>query len=248
MIILKSDHEIGIMRKAGKIVGEAHEHVKQYIRPGVTTGELNKIIEDYILRKGAIPSFKGYNGFPASACISVNEEVVHGIPGDKVLKDGDIVSIDIGAIIEGYHGDAARTHPVGNVSEEALRLIQVTEQSFFKGLKYAVVNQRLSDISNAVQSYVESNGFSVVRALVGHGIGQQMHEEPQVPNFGRPGKGPRLREGMTLAIEPMVNMGTYAVRQLSDGWTIVTADGKLSSHFEHTVAITKTGPIILTLP
>lgn len=234
------------MREAGKIVAHVHEVLKEVIRPGITTKELDEIAEREIVKHGAIPAFKGYHGFPASICASVNEEVVHGIPGLKTLKDGDIISIDIGTIYNGYYGDAAKTHGVGTVDDEALRLIEVTRQSFYEGLKFCREGSRLSDISHAVQSYVEANGFSVVRDFVGHGIGQNMHEDPQIPNFGPPGKGPRLREGMVLAIEPMVNIGTYKVRTLLDNWTVVTLDNKKSAHYEHTVAITKGDPIILT--
>ncbi|WP_069650757.1 type I methionyl aminopeptidase [Caloranaerobacter ferrireducens] len=246
MIIIKSKREIEKMRRAGRLVAETHAFLQQFIKPGITTKELDRIAEDFILKNNGRPAFKGYNGYPASICTSVNEEVVHGIPGLKRLKDGDIISIDIGVIVDGYYGDSAKTHPVGNVSKEALRLIKVTEESFYEGIKYAKVGYRLSDISHAIQKYVESNGFSVVRDFVGHGIGQKMHEDPQIPNFGPPGKGPRLKEGMVLAIEPMVNAGTYHVRILSDNWTVVTFDGKLSSHYEHTIAITDGEPEILT--
>lgn len=246
MIIIKSKREIEKMRRAGRLVAETHAFLQNFIKPGITTKELDRIAEDFILKNNGRPAFKGYNGYPASICTSVNEEVVHGIPGLKRLKDGDIISIDIGVIVDGYYGDSAKTHPVGNVSKEALRLIKVTEESFYEGIKYAKVGYRLSDISHAIQKYVESNGFSVVRDFVGHGIGQKMHEDPQIPNFGPPGKGPRLKEGMVLAIEPMVNAGTYHVRILSDNWTVVTFDGKLSSHYEHTIAITDGEPEILT--
>lgn len=246
MIILKSATEIQYMRDAGKIVACAHEAVRENIRPGMTTKELDEIAEREIHKHGAIPAFKGYNGFPASICASVNEEVVHGIPGLKTLKDGDIISVDIGAVYKGYFGDAAKTHAVGSADDEALKLIEVTKQSFYEGLKFCCLGNRLSDISHGVQSYVESHGFSVVRDYVGHGIGQNMHEEPQIPNFGIPGKGPRLTEGMALAIEPMVNAGTYKVKTLLDNWTVVTVDGKLSAHYEHSVAITKDEPFILT--
>lgn len=246
MIIIKSDKEIQFMRDAGKIVAYAHEVIRENIRPGITTKELDEIAEKEINKHGAIPAFKGYNGFPASICASVNEEVVHGIPGLKTLKDGDIISVDIGAVYKGYFGDSAKTHGVGEVSEEAKRLIEVTKQSFYEGLKFCKEGNRLSDVSHAVQAYVESHGFSVVRDYVGHGIGQNMHEEPQIPNFGNPGKGPRLAEGMVLAIEPMVNVGTYKVKTLLDNWTVVTLDGKLSAHYEHSVAITKEEPFILT--
>ncbi len=246
MIIIKSYKEIEYMREAGKIVAYVHEVLKQAIKPGITTKELDEIAEREILKHKALPAFKGYHGFPASICASVNEEVVHGIPGLKTLKDGDIISIDIGTIYNGYYGDAAKTHPVGHVSDEALRLIEVTRQSFYEGLSFCMEGNRLSDVSHAVQTYVEGQGFSVVRDFVGHGIGQNMHEDPQIPNFGLPGKGPRLGEGMVLAIEPMVNMGAYKVKTLLDNWTVVTLDGKMSAHYEHTVAITKDAPMILT--
>lgn len=246
MIILKSDRELEYMRDAGKIVAETHREVAQAVAPGVTTKELDEIAENYIRKKGASPSFKGYHGFPASICASVNEEVVHGIPGLRKLKDGDIISIDIGAEINGFHGDAAVTLPVGDIDEELQKLLTVTEEALEAGIAKAVVGNRLSDISHAVQTHVEAHGFSVVRDYVGHGIGRQMHEEPQVPNFGMPGRGPRLRPGMTLAIEPMVNMGTHEVVTLSDNWTVVTKDKKPSAHFEHSIAITDDGPQILT--
>ena len=248
MIILKSGKEIEYMREAGKIVAYTHEAVRSLIKPGITTKELDEVAEATIVKYGAHPAFKGYHGFPASICTSINEQVVHGIPGLKTLKDGDIISVDIGAIYNGYYGDAAKTHAVGTVSAEAFKLIEVTRQCFYEGLKFCREGNRLSDISYAIQSYVESNGFSVVRDYVGHGIGQNMHEEPQIPNFGSPGKGPRLVEGMVLAIEPMVNVGTYKVETLLDNWTVVTLDGKMSAHYEHTVAITRDEPIILTNP
>lgn len=246
MIILKSSKEIEYMREAGKIVAYAHEVVREAIKPGITTKELDEIAEKEIRKYNAIPAFKGYNGFPASICASVNEEVVHGIPGLKRLKDGDIISVDIGAVYKGYNGDAAKTHPVGSVTEEVLKLIQVTKESFYEGVKFCREGYRLSDISHAVQKHVEDNGFSVVRDFVGHGIGKDMHEAPQIPNYGKPGKGPRLKEGMVLAIEPMVNLGTYEVETLLDNWTVVTLDGKLSAHYENTVAITAGEPVILT--
>ena len=246
MIILKSKREIEKMREAGRVVAQAHAFLKDMIKPGVTTAELDEKVENFIRSQGAIPAFKGYNGFPGSICASINEEVVHGIPGLKKLKDGDIISIDIGSILDGYYGDGAKTYPVGNVSEEDLNLIKITRESFYEGLKYAKVGYRLSDISHAIQTYVENNGFSVVRDFVGHGIGQNMHEEPQIPNFGMPGKGPRLKEGMVLAIEPMVNIGTYRVVVLEDDWTVVTTDKKKSAHYEHTIAITDDEPLILT--
>jgi len=246
MISIKSAREIELMRQAGRIVAETHQIIEKAIRPGITTKELDAIAEQYIYSQDAVPSFKGYGGFPASICTSVNEQVVHGIPGLDELKDGDIISIDIGAIYKGYHGDAAKTYTVGNVSEEAKRLIRVTRESFYEGIKYAVEGNRLSDISAAIQQYVEKHGYSVVREFVGHGIGRQMHEEPQIPNYGNPGRGPRLKAGMTLAIEPMVNAGTHYVRILPNNWTVVTVDGKLSSHYEHTIVITKGEPEILT--
>ncbi|MBF8983506.1 type I methionyl aminopeptidase [Lutibacter sp. B2] len=246
MIILKSNAEIEYMKEAGKVVAYVHEVLKEAIKPGITTKELDEIAEIEIRKHNAIPAFKGYNGFPASICTSINEEVVHGIPGLKTLKDGDIISIDVGAICNGYCGDAAKTHPVGKVSEEALKLIEVTRQSFYEGAKFCKEGYRLSDISHAVQKHVESNGFSVVRDFVGHGIGQSMHEDPQIPNFGKSGKGPRLKAGMVIAVEPMVNMGTYHVKTLQDQWTVVTLDNKISAHYENTIAITKDEPIILT--
>ncbi|WHH61449.1 type I methionyl aminopeptidase [Petroclostridium sp. X23] len=246
MITIKSAQEIEYMRQAGRIVAQAHDILERAIRPGITTKELDSIVEEFIRSQGAVPSFKGYNGFPASICASVNGEVVHGIPGLTKLKDGDIISVDIGAMHNGYHGDAARTHPVGNVSDEAMRLIEVTQQSFYEGIKHAVEGSRLSDISSAVQKYVEDHGYSVVRDFVGHGIGQQMHEEPQIPNYGNPGRGPRLIAGMTLAIEPMVNAGKHDVKIMPNRWTVVTADGSLSAHYEHTILIAQGGPEILT--
>jgi methionyl aminopeptidase len=248
MIIIKTQREIEIMRKAGRIVAGAHELVKKYVRPGISTLELDKIVEEYIRSCNAIPAFKGYNGFPASICASVNEEVVHGIPSSAVkLKDGDIISIDIGAVFEGYVGDGAKTYPVGQIDSEKEKLIKVTRQSFYEGIKYAKPGFRLSDISHAIQSYAESFGFSVVRDFVGHGIGKKMHEEPQIPNFGSPGKGPRLQKGMVIAIEPMINAGKYHVNILSNDWTVVTLDGKPSAHYEHTIAITDGEPELLTI-
>lgn len=246
-MFIKSAREIESMRVAGKIVAETLEKLKEVIEPGITTRELNRIAEEYIRSNNGIPAFLGYNGYPASICTSVNEEVVHGIPSQRVLRDGDIVSIDIGAFYEGYCGDAARTFEVGNVSKKAKRLIKITEESFFAGIVMAVEGKRLQDISHAIQTYVESNGYSVVRALVGHGIGKNMHEEPQVPNYGAPGRGPRLTAGMTLAIEPMVNEGRFHVKTLSDGWTVVTSDGSLSAHYENTIVITANEPEILTM-
>jgi methionyl aminopeptidase len=247
MIYLKSDSEIKAMRKAGRIVAETLIKIEEVIKPGITTKELDKIAEEYITGCGGRPSFKGYHGFPATLCTSVNEEVVHGIPGDRVLKEGDIVSIDCGAYFGGFHGDAARTLPVGNISPAAQKLIDVTRESFFEGIKHAVVGNRIGDISWAVQNYVESFGFSIVRDYVGHGIGREMHEEPPVPNYGKPGRGPKLLRGMALAIEPMVNMGGYAVREKPDGWTVLTLDGKLSAHYENTIVILDNAAEILTI-
>ncbi len=234
------------MKEAGRIVALAHQGIAKAIDEGITTLELDRIAEDIILKEAAIPAFKGYHGFPSTICVSINEEVVHGMPGLRKLKKGDIVSIDIGAAINGYYGDAARTYPVCEVEPEIKRLLDVTEKSLQKGIEAAVVNNRISDISNAVQVYVEAKGYSVVRDYVGHGIGEKMHEMPQIPNFGKPGRGPRLYSGATLAIEPMVNMGTYEVETLEDNWTVVTKDRKPSAHFEHTIVVTENGPEILT--
>lgn len=246
MIVIKTDKEVQQMRLAGKINAQAHELVKQMIKPGISTLELDRAVEAFIRSKGGTPAFKGYQGFPASICASINDEVVHGIPDDRRLKEGDIVSIDIGTIFEGYVGDSAKTYPVGNISMEAEKLIYYTRKSFYEGIKFAKEGYRLSDISHAVQKCVEEQGFSVVRDFVGHGIGQKMHEDPQIPNFGKPGRGPRLQKGMVLAIEPMVNQGTYHVWLLKNDWTVVTRDGKLSAHYEHTIAITDAEPLILT--
>ena len=247
MINVKTDRELQHMRFAGKIVAETLEKLKEVIKPGITTKELDIIAEEYIRKCGAIPAFKGYNGFPASICASLNEVVVHGIPGSVKLKEGDIIGIDIGAVYNGYYGDAARTWGVGEISEDAQKLIDVTRESFYKGIEHAREGKRLSDISHAVQRHVEANGFSVVRDFVGHGIGAQMHEEPQIKNYGLPNKGPRLAAGMTLAIEPMVNQGKYVVKVLDDGWTVVTADKSLSAHYENTIIITADEPEIVTL-
>ncbi|OEF97917.1 type I methionyl aminopeptidase [Desulfuribacillus alkaliarsenatis] len=246
MIICKSDSEIQLMREAGRIVAITHEELRKAVQPGVTTLELDRIAEATIRKHGAEPSFKGYSGFPASICASVNEELVHGIPSKRALKDGDIISIDVGAYIHGFHGDAAVTLPVGQISDEAKKLLEVTEKSLYEGISKATINNRLSDISHAVQTYAEQYGYSIVREYVGHGIGKNMHEDPQIPNFGPPNRGPRLKKGMVLAIEPMVNIGTYHVKTLLDNWTVVTVDGKLCAHFEHTVVITDNGPEILT--
>lgn len=247
MITLKNAREIEYMRQAGKVVGETLAILQESIKPGITTGELDRIAEEYIRSRNAVPSFKGYCGFPASICASINNEVVHGIPDKRVLRAGDIISIDCGAILNGYHGDAARTFAVGQISKEAENLIKVTKQSFFKGIEKAIVGNRLSDISSAIQQYAEEQGYSVVRDYVGHGIGTEMHEEPEIPNFGRPDRGPKLVEGMVLAIEPMINIGEFHVKVQSNGWTVVTKDGTLSAHYENTVAILKNGPEILTL-
>jgi len=246
MIIIKNDMEIEHMRRAGKVVGETLAKLEEAIKPGITTADLDRIAEEYILKQGAKPSFKGYHGFPASICASVNNEVVHGFPTNTLLQEGDIVSIDCGAILNGYHGDAARTFPIGKISSDAENLIRVTKESFFKGLEFAKTGNKLTDISYAIQQYVESFGYSVVRDFVGHGIGKQLHEDPEVPNFGRPGRGPKLSHGMVLAIEPMVNIGRYNVEVQSNGWTVVTSDGSLSAHYENTVAILDKGPEILT--
>lgn len=246
MIILKSEREIRYMRDAGKIVAGALQEVKKAVRPDVTTQELDTAAEEYIKGAGAIPAFKGYHGFPGNICTSVNEQVVHGIPGLRRLKSGDNVSIDIGAVINGYYGDAAITVPVGEVDAATQKLIAVTESSLYKGLEQAIAANRLSDVSHAVQVEAEAHGFGVVRDYVGHGIGRHMHEDPQIPNYGPPGRGPRLKPGMALAIEPMINAGTFEVKTLDDGWTVVTTDGKRSAHFEHTVVVTEDGPEILT--
>lgn len=246
MIILKTERELKYMRDAGRVVAETFAEIKGAVRPGVTTGELDAIAEDFITKKGAKPAFKGYGGFPATLCTSVNDQVVHGIPGLRKLENGDIISIDCGAVINGFVGDSALTLPVGSISNEAQQLLKVTEESLYAGIAQAVEGNRLSDISHAVQEHVEKQGMSVVRDYVGHGVGAKMHEDPQIPNYGRPGRGPRLKQGMTLAIEPMVNLGTFEVRTLQDNWTVVTLDGKLSAHFEHSIAITDDTPEILT--
>ena len=247
MIAIKNERELNVMRKACKITAAARALAGEMVRPGVSTQQIDKAVHDFIVAQGAKPSFLGYHGYPASICISVNNTVIHGIPGGYVLQDGDIVSIDVGAYYEGFHGDCAATFPCGAISTQAQKLIDVTKQSFFEGIRLATRGHRVSDISHAIQTYVESNGFSVVRSFVGHGVGAQLHEEPEVPNFGQPGRGPRLLPGMTLAIEPMVNIGTHDVKVLGDGWTTVTADGKLSAHYENTVLITDGEPEILTV-
>ena len=247
MITIKNEHELNEMRKACKITAAARALAGEMVRPGVSTKAIDKAVHDYIVAQGAKPSFLGYNGFPASTCISVNNVVVHGIPGGYVLKEGDIVTVDVGAFYNGFHGDCAATFACGVISTEAQKLIDVTQQSFFEGIRFAKRGHRVYDISHAIQTYVESNGFSVVRSFVGHGIGRKLHEDPEVPNFGNPGRGPRLLPGMTIAVEPMVNVGTYEVRVLKDGWTAVTADGKLSAQYENTVLITDGEPEILTV-
>ncbi|MGM9619591.1 MAG: type I methionyl aminopeptidase [Oscillospiraceae bacterium] len=248
MITIKSPREIEAMRLAGKITAAARAYAGELVKPGVTTQEIDKAVHRFIKQHGAVPSFLHYNGYPASCCISVNDEVIHGIPGKRVLKEGDIVSVDVGAYIGGYHGDCAATFACGEISEEAKRLIRVTEQSFYEGLRYAREGCRLSDISAAVQRYVEDNGFSVVREYVGHGIGSNMHEAPEIPNYGEPGHGPRLLRGMTIAVEPMVNAGAAAIRQMPDGWTVRTRDGKNAAHYENTILITAGDPELLTDP
>ncbi len=246
MIILKSPHEIEEMKKSGRIVSEVLTEMKEMIRPGIKTIELDRRAEDLTRKRGAKPAFKGYRGYPASLCTSLNSEVVHGIPSNRVAEEGDILSIDFGVLYKGYYADAAITVAVGCVSQTAQRLLEVTEGSLYQAIDRAMVGGRLGDISAAVQTFCETQGFSIVRDYVGHGIGKSLHEDPQIPNFGLSGRGIALKAGMVLAIEPMVNEGTYDVKVLSDGWTVVTADGKLSAHFEHTVAITDGAPIILT--
>ena len=247
MIAIKNERELCVMRQACKITAAARALAGEMVRPGVSTKQIDKAVHDYIVSQGAKPSFLHYNGYPASACISVNSTVIHGIPDGCILKEGDIVSVDVGAFYKGFHGDCAATFSCGAISIQAQKLIDVTRQSFYEGIRLATKGHRVSDISHAIQTYVESNGFSVVRAFVGHGVGAQLHEEPEVPNFGPAGRGPRLLPGMTLAIEPMVNAGVFDVRVLKDGWTTVTADGKLSAHYENTVLITDGEPEILTV-
>lgn len=247
MITIKSKREIELMRAAGRIVALAHQEVKKHVKAGVSTMELDQIVENVIRENGATPSFKGYGGFPGSACTSVNEQVVHGIPSKRViLKEGDSISIDIGAKLKGYHGDSAWTYPVGTISEEDAKLLEVTEASLFAGLNQVKAGNRLSDVSHAIQTYAESFGYGVVREFVGHGVGKQLHEDPQIPNYGPPGKGALLKAGMTLAIEPMINQGRKEVKVLKDNWTTVTVDKKLSAHFEHSILVTEDGYVILT--
>ena len=247
MIILKNKDEIEIMRRAGQVVSRTLDMVGEVLKPGMTTAELDRLIEDFIRSTGAIPGFKNYQGFPASACISIDDEVVHGIPGKKVIKEGDLVSVDVGSIVDNFYGDSARTYAVGKVSPEKKKLMDVTYKSLLAGIDKARKGNKLGEVSAAVQRVAEDAGYGVVRLLVGHGIGREMHEEPQVPNFGSPDEGPVLKVGTVIAIEPMINMGTYNVKTLPDGWTVVTADGLPSAHFEHTVAVTENGPDILSL-
>jgi methionyl aminopeptidase len=247
MIIRKSPQELDKMRRAGRITAETRDMVAAAVRPGISTRDLDAIAEDAIRSAGAVPSFKGYRGFSASICTSVNEEIVHGIPGKRVLREGDLISLDVGAIWEGYHGDSAVTVFVGEPpSDEAEKLVRVTEESLEAGISQIRAGGRLSDIGHAVQQVAEGAGFSVVREYVGHGVGQSLHEDPQIPNYGPPGRGPELRPGLVIAVEPMVNMGGWETRALEDGWTVVTADGSLSAHFEHTIAVTDDGPEVLT--
>ncbi|MDY0322988.1 MAG: type I methionyl aminopeptidase [Candidatus Carbobacillus sp.] len=246
MIKLRTSRELKLLREAGRIVALTHQMLKKHIEPGITTRELDRLAEAFIKSHGAKPSFKGYNGYPASICTSINEELVHGIPSDRRLLSGDIISIDIGAEYEGYHGDSAWTYAVGDISEDDQALLRVTEEALYVGIRKARPGAHLSDISHAIQNHVEAHGFSIVREYVGHGVGENLHEEPQIPNFGPPGRGVRLRPGMVLAIEPMVNAGSRYVKTLSDGWTVVTIDGRRAAHFEHTIAITEEGHDILT--
>ncbi len=247
MIKLKNSEQIELMKIAGRITGEALLVAEEAIRTGISTWELDRIIRAYIEKCGAKPTFLGYGGFPGSACISVNEEVIHGIPSKKkILCEGDIVKVDVGACYRGYNGDSARTFPVGKISDEAKRLIEVTRQSFFEAVKFALPGNRIGDIGSAVQDCAEAAGYAVVRKYVGHGVGAELHEDPEVPNFGTKGRGVRIYSGMTLAIEPMVNEGTADVKVLDNGWTVVTADGRLSAHYEHSIAVTDDGPLLLT--
>lgn len=246
MISIKNEHEIAAMKKAGMVAAAAREAAKAVIAPGVTTAEVDAAVKNAILSRGGIPTFLGYGGFPACACVSLNSEVIHGIPGPQKIHAGDLVKVDVGATVDGFVGDCAATFFCGKVSPEAERLARITRECFYEGMKFARVGFRLSDISHAVQEHAEKNGYSVVRDYVGHGIGRTMHEAPEVPNFGRPGRGPRLCEGMTICVEPMINEGTYEVKVLKNGWTVLTVDGKLSSHYENTILITSGDPVILT--
>lgn len=248
MIVLKNSHQLAKMKEAGAISADALQLAGSLVEPGITTAEIDNIVREFILKQGAKPSFLNYNGYPATACISVNNVVIHGIPGKYKLKSGDIVSVDVGAFYEGFHGDNAATFPCGEVSEEAQRLMDTTRECLYKGIAAAQAGARIGDIGHAVQQYAEDRGYSVVRQYIGHGVGRNMHEEPDVPNYGRPGHGLRLIPGMTIAIEPMINAGGAAVRTMPDGWTVKTCDGRLSAHFEHTIAITEDGPVILTTP
>lgn len=246
MIVLKSKEEIEKMAQSCRIVAKTLKAVKDIIQPGKTTGEIEKYVDKYVRDHDAVPAFKGYRGFPASICASVNNEVIHGIPSNRILKEGDIIGIDLGVFKDGFYGDAAYTFPVGKIHPDAEKLLRVTEEALYIGIEQSRKDKRVSDISHAIQKHIEANGFSVVRAFVGHGIGRSLHEEPHIPNFGQPGMGPKLKPGMTLAIEPMVNQGNYDVMILDDGWTAVTKDGKLSAHFEHTIVVTEDNPRILT--
>ena len=247
MVVIKSKSELDLMRISGSVVKEVLEKLEEFIKPGLTTLDIDKFAENIISSRDALPSFKGYRGYPASICASINEVVVHGIPSDRKIVEGDIISVDVGAYKNGFHGDAARTYAVGKISKEAEDLVRVTKESFFKGIEKAVDGGRLTDISHAVQIHCESHGYGVVRDFFGHGIGREMHEEPAIPNYGKPNRGLRLRAGMVLAVEPMVTAGHYSVRTLKDGWTAVTEDGSLAAHYENTVAITPNGPEILTM-
>lgn len=247
MIVLKTKHELESMLDACRISAQALQYAGELVKPGITTGELDMKVEHFIRSHGAVPSFKGYGGFSGSACLSINNEIIHGIPSShRMIHEGDIVSVDVGAYYNGYHGDNAATFPAGKVSREAQALMDATKQSLYEGIRQAVPGNRIGDIGHAVQEYVETRGFSVVREYVGHGVGKDLHESPEVPNFGEPGRGVRLAAGMVIAIEPMINAGRRQVKQMPDGWTVVTADGSLSAHFEHTIAITDNGPVILT--
>jgi len=247
VIKIWSEREIAIMRKCGRTVAKLLETLREAVRPGVSTGELDRLAEAFLLEHGVRPAFKGYRGYPATICTSVNEQVVHGLPGERVLREGDIISIDVGACLDGYFSDAAMTFPVGEVDGTARRLLEVCQGALWAAIRRCIPGNHLSDISHTIQRYVESRGYSVVRDYAGHGIGTKIHDEPQIPNYGPPGQGPRLRPGMVLAIEPMVNVGTWEVMTMPDGWTVVTRDGKLSAHFEHVVAITDNGAEVLTL-
>ncbi len=246
MIQLKNQKEIASMKRSGEITGGALKAAQSVIRPGISTREIDRAVHEYILSCGAKPSFLGYAGFPGSACVSVNDEVIHGIPGGRIVHEGDLVKVDVGAYIDGFHGDAAATFPVGTISEQARMLMDVTRQSFYEGIKYAKVGYRISDISHAIQTYAERFGFGVVRRYIGHGVGRELHEDPEVPNFGKPGHGPRLMPGMTIAIEPMITAGSYDVYVLENDWTVVTSDHSLAAHYEHSVLITTGEPVLLT--